>query len=149
LIHSGKFYNISRVSEDIWTNIALFCSPLEVLRLERTCKFFRFILYDRVFWLHRLHALEQHEAPNPPLGLRNVPPYLPRHIPISTLSLLKLCSLVVHAHRRHLKYTGKAPFKLTRKTTVPDLATASRMLLSYNCKLLPGGTLFLSLTMPA
>ncbi|KAH8108410.1 hypothetical protein DFH11DRAFT_1113325 [Phellopilus nigrolimitatus] len=133
LIHSGMSYDVSKVSEDIWTEVALFCGLLEVLHLERTCKYFRFILYDRVFWLHRLHALEQHEAPD-----------LPRHTRISTLSVLELRRLVVRAHRRHLKYTGKAPFKLTRKTTVP-LATS--MLSSYNCKLLPGGTLLLSLTL--
>ncbi|KAH8108413.1 hypothetical protein DFH11DRAFT_1516987, partial [Phellopilus nigrolimitatus] len=133
LIHSGKSSNISRVSGNVWTKIALFCGLLEVLNLERTCKYFRFILYDRVFWLHRLHALEQHEAPD-----------LPRHIRISSLSVLELRRLVVRAHRRHLKYTGKAPFKLTRKSTVHDLATTSHMLSVP--KLLPGGTLFLSLT---
>ncbi|KAH8109642.1 hypothetical protein DFH11DRAFT_1626144 [Phellopilus nigrolimitatus] len=108
---------------------------MEVLCLELTCKFFRNIfISDRVFWLRRLHALEQDEAPN-----------LPRHIPISTLTLAKLRSLVESAHRRHLKYTNSAPLQPTREEKVSirclDPTRMNPHLLRR--ELLPGGELFL------
>ncbi|KAH8109650.1 hypothetical protein DFH11DRAFT_1811339, partial [Phellopilus nigrolimitatus] len=101
----------------------------------QTCKYFRNIfISDRVFWLRRLHALEQDEAPN-----------LPRHIPISTLTLAKLRSLVESAHRRHLKCTNSAPLQPTREEkVVPHHSNYRKTYSDLHLKeLLPGGELFL------
>ncbi|KAH8109664.1 hypothetical protein DFH11DRAFT_1730928 [Phellopilus nigrolimitatus] len=127
---------VFRVSDEVWTKIFLFCGYMEVLRLELTCKFFRYIIYDKAFWLLRLRALEQDEAPN-----------LPRHIPISTLTVPELRTLVIRAHRRHLNCTGPAPLRPTREITGPICPPDSG--LRENCpELLPGGALLLIRWMP-
>ncbi|KAH8109638.1 hypothetical protein DFH11DRAFT_1515346, partial [Phellopilus nigrolimitatus] len=136
LSHSEISFDVSAVPDEVWTEIALFFGLIEVLCLELTCKFFRNIfISDRVFWLRRLHALEQDEAPN-----------LPRHIPISTLTLPKLRSLVIRAHRRYLKYTGPAQLRLPReiKKNLWNLNRQSCHTSLSHKKLLPGGELFLS-----
>ncbi|KAH8111667.1 hypothetical protein DFH11DRAFT_1792290, partial [Phellopilus nigrolimitatus] len=97
--------------------------------LSQTCKYFHSIISNRVFWLYRLHALEQDRAPN-----------LPHHISISTLSMSKLRSLVIHAHRRYHNCTRPGPVRPTKEITVHIKQPPGR---SYCWELLPGGELLL------
>ncbi|KAH8109074.1 hypothetical protein DFH11DRAFT_1515984 [Phellopilus nigrolimitatus] len=102
-----------------------------VLLFSQTCRFIHNIISVRVFWLYRLHALEQDNAPN-----------LPPHISISTLTLPQLRTLVIRAHRRHRNCMRPGTLRPTREIQVkikcPNLDN-----ISSNWALLPGGELFL------
>ncbi|KAH8104196.1 hypothetical protein DFH11DRAFT_1692350 [Phellopilus nigrolimitatus] len=133
-------FDASAVPSDIWFEIASFTGFKEVLSLEATCKFFREVVLNRLFWIERLRALEQDRAPD-----------LPPHVSIDDLTLEQLRTLVVRAHRRVLNYTGPAPMRPTRETTVRvgfvnSDGTAGRPLgYMLKMKLLPGGVLLLVL----
>ncbi|KAH8109672.1 hypothetical protein DFH11DRAFT_913291 [Phellopilus nigrolimitatus] len=134
-------FDVSEVSDDVWIEIALFCSLKEVLCLESTCKFLRNVfMSDRIVWLRHLHMLEQNEAPD-----------LPRHIPISTLTSLKLRGLVIDAHRRHFNCTNPDQtqwLQHTREISVSTRFLEPDMYSWGRPELLPGGTLFLAVCMP-
>ncbi|KAH8115595.1 hypothetical protein DFH11DRAFT_1295242, partial [Phellopilus nigrolimitatus] len=132
--------DVSRISDVIWNEIALYCGVGDIKALEATCKFIGNVLSNKVLWLKQLRALDQDRAPN-----------LPRHISIDKLYWHEVRTLVVRAHQRRLNCTGSAPLRPTRKITV-DIGSASfngALGKSYDfqtdVELLPGGRLLLVL----
>ncbi|KAH8109077.1 hypothetical protein DFH11DRAFT_970814 [Phellopilus nigrolimitatus] len=129
--HSATLSYISKVSDVVWFEIALYSDISEVQSLVLTCRFIHNIISVRVFWLYRLHALEQDNAPN-----------LPPHISISTLTLPQLRTLVIRAHRRHRNCMRPGTLRPTREIRV-NIKCPYLHDISSNQALLPGGELFL------
>ncbi|KAH8103176.1 hypothetical protein DFH11DRAFT_1521362 [Phellopilus nigrolimitatus] len=140
LAHSAMPLDSSAVPNEIWFEIAMLLDFKALLALEATCKFFREVVLNRLFWLERLRALEQDHAPD-----------LPHHVSISDLTLEQLRTLVVRAHRCLLNYTGPAPMRPTRETTIrvgsedSDDEHGGKHDLVDDMELLPGGSLLLVL----
>ncbi|KAH8104186.1 hypothetical protein DFH11DRAFT_1883725 [Phellopilus nigrolimitatus] len=110
-----------------------------VLALGATCKFLHEVVSNGLFWLKRLCALEQDDAPN-----------LPRHVSLRDLTLEELRTLVERAHRRRLNCTGSAPTRPTREITIrvslnSDGTPDRRFNFLVDMELLPGGALLLVL----